>query len=107
MKKFLGMLSLSLVSVLASAGAAFAQAAEGASAEGSGLVAIAAGIAISVAAFGGALGQGKAISAALDSIGRNPSAAGQMFTPMLLGLVFIETLVIFSFVIAFFLLGKF
>ncbi len=67
---------------------------------------IGAGLAIGLAAFGGALGQGKAISASLDSIGRNPSAAGTLFTPMILGLVFVETLVIFSFVIALQLVGK-
>ena len=107
MKKFLSLLSLAFLSLICIVDAAFAEVAGAAGAEGSGLIAIAAGIAIGVAACGGALGQGKAISAALDSIGRNPSASGQLFTPMLLGLVFIETLVIFSFVIAFFLLDKF
>ena len=71
---------------------------------GGGLVAIAAGLAMGLAAVGGALGQSRAVCTALESIGRNPSAAQKMFTPMLLGLVFIETLVIFTFVIAFFLL---
>ncbi len=106
MKKIINLLGLSIVSTLFAASSAFAETAAGAG-ENSGLIAIGAGIAISVAALGGALGQGRAIGSALESIGRNPSAAGQMFTPMLLGLVFIETLVIFSFVIAFFLVGKF
>ena len=106
MKKLLNILSLSLVSTFCALSSAFAETAAAGN-ENSGLIAIGAGIAISVAAFGGALGQGRAIGSALDSIGRNPSASGQLFTPMLLGLVFIETLVIFSFVIAFFLLGKF
>lgn len=60
----------------------------------------AAGIGIAIAALGGALGQGKIASSALDGIGRNPGAAGQMQTPMILGLVFVESLVIFSLVIA-------
>lgn len=108
MKKLLNILSLSLVSTFCALSSAFAEPVAAAAANpNSGLIAIGAGIAISVAAFGGALGQGRAIGSALDSIGRNPSASGQLFTPMLLGLVFIETLVIFSFVIAFFLLGKF
>ena len=107
MKRVINLISLALISTFAAASAAFAETAATATNENSGLIAIGAGIAISIAAFGGALGQGRAIGSALESIGRNPSASGQMFTPMLLGLVFIETLVIFSFVIAFFLLGKF
>jgi F-type H+-transporting ATPase subunit c len=67
---------------------------------GNGLIAIGAGIAIGAAAIGGTLGQGRAVSAALDSIGRNPSAAGKVFVPMILGLALIESLVILSFVIA-------
>lgn len=54
---------------------------------------------IAIAAFGGAFAQGRAAAAALDGIARNPGAAGSMFTPMILGLVFIETLVLFTFVV--------
>lgn len=64
-----------------------------------------AGLGIAIAAFGGAMGQGKAISAALESIGRNPGAAGQLFLPWLLALVLIESLVIYAFVIALKLVG--
>ena len=38
--------------------------------------AIAAGLAIGIAAFGGSLGQGRAAAAALEGIARNPGAAG-------------------------------
>ncbi|MCK5680815.1 F0F1 ATP synthase subunit C, partial [bacterium] len=38
-------------------------------------VAYAAALAIAIAAFGGAIGQSMGIKSALDSIGRNPSAA--------------------------------
>lgn len=79
---------------------------EGAAATGNSLMPIGAAIAIGLAALGGTLSQGKAVSSALDSIGRNPSAAGGLFTPMLLGLALIESLVILAFVIAFLLLGK-
>lgn len=87
-------------------GAAFA--ADGA-ADGSanGLIAIGAALAIGLAALGGTLGQGRAISSGLDAIGRNPSASGKVFVPMLLGLALIESLVIISFVIANSLAGKF
>jgi F-type H+-transporting ATPase subunit c len=58
-------------------------------------------LAMGIAVFGATNAQAKAIAAALDSIGRNPGAAGQMFLPWLLALVFIESLVIFTFVVAF------
>lgn len=76
----------------------FAFAAEGG--EGRGLVAIGAGLAIGLAALGGALGQGKLVSSGLESIGRNPGSAGKIFTPMILGLALVESLVILSFIIA-------
>lgn len=60
-----------------------------------------AALAMGIAVFGATNAQAKAISAALDSIGRNPGAAGQMFLPWLLALVFIESLVLFALVIAF------
>lgn len=63
--------------------------------------ALAAAIAISVAAFGGAIAQGRTATAALEGIARNPSAAGALFTPMIIGLALIESLVLYAFVIAF------
>jgi F-type H+-transporting ATPase subunit c len=93
---FIGLLFLIFVSP--------AFAAEGAEAAGtSGLNAIAAALAIAIAAFGGTMAQAKTAAAALESIGRNPGAAGQMFVPMILGLAFIESLVIFALIIAFIL----
>ena len=52
------------------------------------------GLALGIAAIGGALGQGKIISAALDAIARNPGASGSLFLPWLLGVAFVETLVL-------------
>jgi F-type H+-transporting ATPase subunit c len=69
-------------------------------------IAAAAGFAIGVAALGGTLGQGRAASAALEGISRNPGAAARIQTPMILGLALIESLVLFAWVIAFLLLGK-
>ena len=66
-----------------------------------GLKALAAGLAIGVAAFGGAFGQGRTAAAALEGIARNPNAADKLFTPMILGLALIESLVIYALVIAF------
>ena len=62
-------------------------------------MAIAAGIGIGIAAFGGALGQGRAAAAALEGIARNPGASGKLLTPLILGLALIESLVIYAFVI--------
>jgi len=69
-------------------------------------LALAAGLGLGLAAAGGAIGQGKAAAAALEGIGRNPAASKELFTPMLLSLALIESLVIYSLVIAFILSGK-
>lgn len=80
--------------------------AEAAKAELGKWVAVAAGFGIAIAAFGGALGQGRAAASALDGIARNPGAADKMFTPMILGLALIESLVIYALIISFILVGK-
>jgi F-type H+-transporting ATPase subunit c len=59
-----------------------------------------AGLAIGLAALGGGLSQGRTATAALEGMARNPQAAGQLQTPMLIALVFTETLTLFSIVIA-------
>ncbi len=73
---------------------------------GGGIAAIAAGIGLGIAVLGGALGQGKAASAMLEGLARNPGASDKMFTPFILGMVLIESLVIYSLVIGFQLAGK-
>ena len=87
---------------------AFAQAADAASNkfDASGMMGLGAGIAIGIAALGGTLGQGRATSAALEGIARQPSAAARIQTPMILGLALIESLVLFAFLIALFLQQK-
>jgi F-type H+-transporting ATPase subunit c len=96
MKKAVLLLAV-LVAVTVLAPAAFAQ--EPGAASGKGLAAIAAGVGMAIAAFGGALGQGRAASAACEGIARNPGAAGSIRAAMILGLVFIETLALFTFAI--------
>ena len=59
-----------------------------------------------LAAFGGATGQSRTAAAALEGIARNPQSAPKVQTPMIIALAMIESLVLFSFVIAFFLQGK-
>jgi len=51
--------------------------------------------------FGCGLGQGRVASAACEGMARNPGAAGAVRTAMILGLVFIETLALFTLVIIF------
>lgn len=95
-----------LISFAALAEEAGAEAAAEAGAGGdAGLKFIAAAFAIGVAASFGALGQARAASAALEGIARNPNASSKIFTPMLLALALIESLVIYALIIAFMLVG--
>ena len=71
-----------------------------------GLIALAAGLGLGLAAFGAALGQGRATAAAMESIGRNPNSADRIFTPLIVGLALMEALALYALVIAFFLQGK-
>jgi F-type H+-transporting ATPase subunit c len=61
---------------------------------------ITAGFALAFAAAFGALGQGKAVSSAVEGIARNPGAAGDIRGALILGLVLIESLVIYVLLIA-------
>ena len=85
---------------------AFAENAQVGGSKGGAFVALAAGLAIALAAFGGALGQGKAAASALEGIARNPGASDKIFTPMIIGFALIESLVIYALVIAFMLVQK-
>ena len=107
--KFLASTMTTLV-VLCFAGVAFAQDAAAEKAVvltgQAGWIALAAGLGLGIAALGGALAQGRAAATALDGIARNPGAADKIRGPMILGLALIESLVIYSLIIAFLLIGK-
>ncbi|MCG8424441.1 MAG: F0F1 ATP synthase subunit C [Proteobacteria bacterium] len=107
--KYLLMLGTGLL-VLCMSALAFAQdgatTVEAARAGSGGWIGLGAGLGIGLAAFGGSLGQGRAAGTALDGISRNPGAYDRLFTPMILGLVLIESLVIYALIISFLLLGK-
>lgn len=62
--------------------------------------AIAAAIAVGLAAAGGAIGMGMAISKSAEGIARQPEAEGKIRTTLMLGLVFVETAIIYALVIA-------
>ncbi len=69
-------------------------------ADSTGSKAIAAAIAIGLAALGGALGMGIAVSKSAEGISRQPEASGKIQGLMMLGLVFVETVVIYALVVA-------
>ena len=100
MSRILSFVGFALITLLALPVFAEGDAAAVAS-DAAGMKAFAAAFAISVAAFGGALGQGRAAAAALEGIARNPGASGAIFTPMIISLALIESLVIYALLIAF------
>jgi|SRR5438132_11181845 F-type H+-transporting ATPase subunit c len=67
---------------------------------------IAAGFGVAVAALGGGLGQGRIAAAACEGIARNPGATAGVRGAMILGLVFVETLTLFTFVLGLLLYFK-
>lgn len=65
-----------------------------------GAKAMAAAIAVGIAAAAGAIAMGLAIAKSTESIARQPEASGKINSAMMLGLVFIETLIIYALIIA-------
>jgi len=65
---------------------------------------ITAGFALAIAAAFAALGQGKAVSSAVEGIARNPGAAGDIRGSLILGLVLIESLTIYALLVSLILL---
>jgi F-type H+-transporting ATPase subunit c len=66
--------------------------------------AVAAALGLGLAALGGGLGQGIAVSKAVEGIARQPEASGQIQTAMIIGISFIESLTIYALVVALILL---
>ena len=89
-------LALPAIAAEGDAAAAGAEAAETQEDNTVGLKAIAAGIAIGIAAAGGAVGMGIAAAKSTESIARQPEAEGKVRTTLMLGLVFIETAIIYA-----------
>ena len=71
-----------------------------AAADSTGSKAWAAALAVGLAAAGGALGMGMAVSKTAEGISRQPEAEGRSRTAMMLGLVFIETAIIYALIVA-------
>lgn len=60
----------------------------------------AAGIAIAIVAAAGAISMGLVIWKTVESIARQPEAEGKIRTAMMLGLVFVETAIIYALIVA-------
>ena len=87
------------LAVMLVASPAFAQTAAG---DGSGQwVPLAAGLGMALAAGLCGLGQGKATASATEALARNPGARPGIFVFLIIGLAFIESLALFTFVIIF------
>ena len=63
-------------------------------------------LALGLAATASAFGLGRAVSAAMDAIARQPEAGGQIQTAMMIGCAFIEALTIYALLIAIIYGGK-
>ena len=62
--------------------------------------AVSAAIIIAVAAGAGAIAMAIAVKKSVDSTARQPEAAGNIRTSMMMGLVFIETAIIYALIVA-------
>ena len=80
--------------------AAAAETEEAAAEDFTGTKAIAAGVLVMVVASVGAISMALAIRKSADSMARQPEAAGRINSAMMLGLVFIETAIIYALIVA-------
>ena len=62
--------------------------------------AMAAGIVVGLAAAAGAIGMGIAVAKSTESMARQPEIAGKINSTMMLGMVFIETAIIYALIVA-------
>ncbi len=92
------------IAVLAFPG--LAQAAEGTAGGGwiGPFAVIAAGVGMAIASGLCGLGQGRAVAAAVEAMGRQPGAAARIQTALIIGLALIESLAIYVLVVAMILL---
>jgi F-type H+-transporting ATPase subunit c len=61
---------------------------------------LASAFAIGIGAIGPALGLGMIGSKAMEALGRNPEASGEIFVPLILSLAFTEAIGIYALVVA-------
>ena len=70
------------------------------------MLAISLPLSLGLAAFGSALGLGKAVAAAMEATARQPEASAKILVSMLAGCALIEALTIYALVVVFSLAGK-
>ena len=99
MKRNLIRLSIGVMTMMCSALTALAQTPSGGADNSKGLGYIGAVVGFGIAAGLCGIGQGRVAAAACEGLARNPGAYKGVPLPLILGLVFIETLVIFTLVV--------
>ena len=72
----------------------------------SAIIALAAAIAVALSTLGPGIGQGIAASKAMEAMARQPEAAGNIRSSMIIALALMEALTISGLLIAFMLIGK-
>ena len=72
----------------------------------SAIIAIAAALVMAISTIGPSIGQGKAATAALEGIARQPEAAGNIRSTMIISMALLESLTIYGLLIAFMLVSK-
>jgi F-type H+-transporting ATPase subunit c len=61
---------------------------------------------VGLAAIGSGLGLGKAVGSAMEAMGRQPEAIGQIQVAMIIGAAFIEALTIYALLVVILLMGN-
>jgi len=69
-------------------------------------IALGIGLALGLAVLGGGIGQGLAANGAMQGMARQPEMAGKIQTGMIIALAFVESLILFTLLIAFLMIGK-
>ena len=70
------------------------------------IIAIAAALAIALSTIGPAIGQGMTAKAAMESIARQPDAAKDLRSTLIISMALMEALTIYGLLIAFMLISK-
>ena len=100
MKRKLLTVLMAVLLMLGSVSPAYAAGDEAAVADAASGKAIAAAVVVGLAAAAGAIGMGMAIAKSVEGISRQPEAEGKVRTTLMLGLVFVETAIIYALIVA-------
>ena len=72
----------------------------------SAIIALAAALAVALSTIGPGIGQGITAAKAMDAIARQPEAAGNIRSSMIIAMALMEALTIYGLLVAFMLVGK-